>query len=160
MNGVHDGRKRCEKKRSFRSKRYTKVDRVLDKEMFIDQYTDENGKHIRLGKFRLSHEVNNLLANIAYQLKVSRSELVRTLLETYVRHYQEAKEVNARPYLTPALSIESWLQERNDFTILMKQLKEQNRLIQENSKSPEVQVMSTQMAILAQMLNLTNKNVI
>jgi len=137
-----------------------KVDKVLDKEMFIDKYTDENGKHIRLGKFRLSHEVNNLLANIAYQLKVSRSELVRTLLETYVRHYQEAKEVSARPYLTPALSIESWLQERNDFTILMNQLKEQNRLIQENSKSPEVKVMSTQMAILAQMLNLTNKNVI
>jgi hypothetical protein len=137
-----------------------KVDKVLDKEMFIDKYTDENGKHIRLGKFRLSHEVNNLLANIAYQLKVSRSELVRTILETYVRHYQEAKEVNARPYLTPALSIESWLQERNDFTILMNQLKEQNRLIQENSKSPEVKVMSTQMAILAQMLNLTNKNVI
>lgn len=137
-----------------------KVDKVLDKEMFIDKYTDENGKHIRLGKFRLSHEVTNLLANIAYQLKVSRSELVRTLLESYVRHYQEAKLVNARPFLTPATSIESWIQERNDFTILMNQLKEQNKMIQQNSKSAEVKVMSTQMAILAQMMNLTNKTII
>jgi len=137
-----------------------KVDKVLDKELFIDKYTDENGKHIRLGKFRLSHEIVNLLSNIAYQLKVSRSELVRTLLENYVKHYQEAKLLNAKPYLTATHSIESWLQERNDFSVLMNQLKEQNRLIQENSKSPEVQVMSTQMAIIAQMLNLTNKIVI
>ena len=68
--------------------------------------------------------------------------------------------MNARPFLTPATSIESWIQERNDFTILMNQLKEQNELIQQNSKSPEVKVMSTQMAILAQMMNLTNKTII
>ena len=135
-------------------------DKVQDKELFVATYTDENGKLVRLGKFRLSHEIVNLLSNIAYQLKVSRSELVRTLLESYVRHYQEAKEVNARPFLTPATSIESWIQERNDFTILMNQLKEQNRLIQENTKSPEFKVMSKQIAILAQMMNLTNKTII
>ena len=149
------------KKRSRLGARGIKnADKVQDKELFVATYTDENGKLVRLGKFRLSHEVTNLLANIAYQLKVSRSELVRTLLESYVRHYQEAKLVNARPFLTPATSIESWIQERNDFTILMKQLKEQNELIQQNSKSPEVKVMSTQMAILAQMMNLTNKTII
>ena len=74
------------KKRSRLGARGIKnADKVQDKELFVATYTDENGKLVRLGKFRLSHEVTNLLANIAYQLKVSRSELVRTLLESYVR---------------------------------------------------------------------------
>ena len=135
------------------------VDKVQDKEIFAATFTDENGKVVRLGKSRLSHEIVNLLSKIALETKITRSELIRVVLEDFIKYYYEAKAVGGKQVFTASISIEAWLQERNDFVVLLNEIKKQASYLEE-SKSPEVKILSRQINLLAQMLNLTNKNVI
>ena len=135
------------------------VDRVNDTEMFCAEYKDENGKQVRLGKIRLAHEINDGLKHIAHDLNTTKAELVRTLFVVFIQDYKEAKATGAIQKFTPAQTIERWLTSRYEFFQLFNELKKQTKYL-EDSKSPEVKILSRQISIIAEMLNLTNKNVI
>ena len=135
------------------------VDRVNDTEMFCSEYKDENGKQVRLGKIRLAHEINNGIKDIAHELSVSKADLVRRLFIDFIKDYKEAKATGAIKHFTPEESIEGWLHRRYEFFQLLTELKKQTNYLEE-SKSPEVKILSRQISIIAEMLNLTNKNVI
>lgn len=136
------------------------VDKVQDVDLFVDQYKDEDGRIVRLGKIRLSHEINNSLKTIAHELKISKAGLVRALFVGFIKHYKDSKATGANKHFTPESTIQGWLNDRNEFTQLVRQLVQQNNFIQSNSKSAEVKALATQLSILGQMINLTNKNVI
>ena len=135
------------------------VDRVQDTELFISDYKDGNGNTVRLGKVRLAHEINDGLKHIAHDLNTTKAELVRTLFVDFIQDYKEAKAIGAIKHFTPEESIEGWLHRRYEFFQLLTELKKQTNYLEE-SKSPEVKILSRQINLLAQMLNLTNKNVI
>ena len=135
------------------------VDRVQDTELFISDYKDGNGNSVRLGKIRLAHEINNGIKDIAHELSVSKADLVRRLFIDFIKDYKEAKATGAIQKFTPAQTIERWLTSRYEFFQLFNELKKQTKYLEE-SKSPEVKILSRQINIIAQMLNLTNKNVI
>ena len=136
-----------------------KVDRVQDTELFISDYKDGNGNSVRLGKIRLAHEINDGLKHIAHDLNTTKAELVRTLFVDFIQDYKEAKATGAIQKFTPAQTIERYLTSRYEFFQLFNELKKQTKYL-EDSKSPEVKILSRQINLLAQMLNLTNKNVI
>ena len=135
------------------------VDRVQDTELFISDYKDGNGNSVRLGKIRLAHEINDGLKHIAHDLNTTKAELVRTLFVDFIQDYKEAKATGAIQKFTPAQTIERYLTSRYEFFQLFNELKKQTKYL-EDSKSPEVKILSRQINLLAQMLNLTNKNVI
>ena len=135
------------------------ADRVNDTEMFCSEYKDENGKQVRLGKIRLAHEINDGLKHIAHDLNTTKAELVRTLFVDFIQDYKEAKATGAIKHFTLELSIEVWLHIRYELFQFLNELKKQTNYLEE-SKSPEVKILSRQINLLAQMLNLTNKNVI
>ena len=135
------------------------VDRVNDTEMICAEYKDENGKQVRLGKIRLAHEINDGLKHIAHDLNTTKAELVRTLFVDFIQDYKEAKATGAIKHFTPEESIEGFITRRYDFFQLFNELKKQTKYL-EDSKSPEVKILSRQISIIAQMLNITNKNVI
>ena len=135
------------------------VDRVQDTELFISDYKDGNGNSVRLGKIRLAHEINNGIKDIAHELSVSKADLVRRLFIDFIKDYKEAKATGAIQKFTPAQTIERYLTSRYEFFQLFNELKKQTKYLEE-SKSPEVKILSRQINIIAQMLNLTNKNVI
>ena len=64
-------------------------DRVNDTDLFLLEETDETGKKVRAGKIRMTHEVNNIITKQAKELKTSKSALVRLILESYVKFYEE-----------------------------------------------------------------------
>ena len=135
------------------------VDRVQDTELFISDYKDGNGNSVRLGKIRLAHEINNGIKDIAHELSVSKADLVRRLFIDFIKDYKEAKATGAIQKFTPAQTIERYLTSRYEFFQLFNELKKQTKYL-EDSKSPEVKILSRQISIIAEMLNLTNKNVI
>ena len=135
------------------------VDRVQDTELFISDYKDGNGNTVRLGKVRLAHEINNGIKDIAHELSVSKADLVRRLFIDFIKDYKEAKATGAIKHFTPEESIEGFINRRYDFFQLFNELKKQTKYL-EDSKSPEVKILSRQISIIAEMLNLTNKNVI
>ena len=135
------------------------VDPVQDKELFIDEF-DENGKHIRLGKYRVSHEITNRMAQIALELKSSRSALIRTIIIDFIKFYDEARLIGGRRFFEAEKTIHEWVQERNEFAPLLQSIISKDHLMDLESKSPECKMLSQQLVVLAKMLNLTNKNVL
>ena len=137
-----------------------KVDSVNDKEMFIAHYLDEDGKRQRVGKFRIAHEICNAMTRIALELKTSRSELVRNVLEEFVKFYDESKNIGGERFFEPSKTIEQWVQGRTEFKPLLRDVISKDHLMDLNSKSPECKLISQQLVLLAKMMDLTNKNVI
>ena len=85
------------------------VDKVQDVDLFVDQYKDEDGRIVRLGKIRLSHEINNSLKTIAHELKISKAGLVRALFVGFIKHYKDSKATGANKHFTPESTIQGWL---------------------------------------------------
>ena len=137
-----------------------KVDPNLDHDLFVDEYYNKDGEKVRVGHFRLSHEINNELKKQALELKVSRSELVRQILESFVKFYNESKQLGGSRFFESQKTIDSWISQRNDFMVLIKDIISKNTIIQQQSKSPEVKMLSQQLVVIAQLLNLTNKNIL
>ena len=137
-----------------------KVDSVNDKEMFIAHYLDEDGKRQRVGKFRIAHEICNAMTRIALELKTSRSELVRNVLEEFVKFYDESKNIGGERFFEASKTIEDWVQSRTEFKPLLRDVISKDNLMDLNSKSTECKLISQQLVLLAKMMDLTNKNVI
>ena len=137
-----------------------KVDRVNDKEMFISHYLDEDGKRQRVGKFRIAHEICDAMTRIALELKTSRSELVRSVLEEFVKFYDESKSIGGERFFEASKTIEQWVRERGHFKPLLRDMISKDHLMDLESKSPECKLLSQQLVLLAKMMNITNKNVL
>lgn len=134
-------------------------DLVNDVSVYVDEYVESGKKH-RLGHAKIAHQTNNALNRIAPELKISKSMLTRSILESFVKFYDEAKAVGGERFFEPQLAFDAWLQERYRMTQLLQTMTQQNKLMSDNSKSPEIKVLSQQNALLAQMINLTHKKLL
>ena len=136
------------------------VDKTQDYDFFIDEYVDETGKKHRIGHAKMANQTNNALARIAPELKISKSMLIRKCLESFVKYHDEAKAIGGQRFFEAEPAFENWISSRNEITQLLNQMIEQNTLMQNNSKSPESQLLSQQNLMLAKMINLTHKNLL
>ena len=75
-------------------------------------------------------------------------------------YYTEAKMLGGNPFFNTSKTYEAWLQERQDVKLLMNEIIKMNNTMQENSKSPEVKLLSQQIVALTKMMNLTHKTVL
>lgn len=136
------------------------VDKVQDYDFFIDEYVDESGKKHRIGHATMAHQTNNALSRIAPELKISKSGLIRKILESFIKYHDEAKAIGGDKFFQAEIPLEGWINERRDVAILLKNMISKDLLMQENTKNPEVLMLSQQLTILANMINLTHKNLL
>ena len=136
------------------------VDKTQDYDFFIDEYVDEAGKKHRIGHATMAHQTNNALTRIAPELKISKSMLIRKVLESFVKYHDEAKAIGGQRFFEAEPAFEGWINERNNITQLLNQMAEQDKIMNANSKSPEIKMLSQQLTTLAKMINLTHKNLL
>ena len=137
------------------------VDKTQDYDFFIDEYTDpKTKKKFRLGHATMAHQTNNALTRIAPELKISKSMLIRRVLESFVKYHDEAKAIGGQRFFEAEPAFETWISERNTITQLLRQIIEQDQIMNNNSKSPEIKMLSQQLTTLAKMINLTHKNLL
>ena len=137
-----------------------KVDKTQDYDFFIDEYTDPDGKKHRIGHATMANQTNNALTRIAPELKISKSMLIRKCLESFVKYHDEAKAIGGERFFQAESSFEGWITERNTITQLLNQMVEKNNIMDKNSNNPESKMLSQQLTTLAQMVNLTHKNLL
>ncbi|MBC8430183.1 MAG: hypothetical protein H8D92_02165 [Pelagibacteraceae bacterium] len=133
------------------------VDRVRDTDIFVAEFY-EDGKKQRLGHAKLCHQMNNSLGRISKTLRVSKSVLIRKILESYIKFFDESKAIGGKTHFDAEKTMVEWIAERYDMSECQKEIKQMNKMIQENSKSPEVQLMSQQLVVMSKMMNLVHKN--
>ena len=134
-------------------------DLVNDVSIYVDEYVESGKKH-RLGHAKIAHQTNNSLNRIAPELKISKSMLTRSILESFVKFYDEAKAVGGERFFEPRMAFDAWLQERYQMSQLLKTITQQNKIMNDNSKSPEIKMLSQQLTTLANMINLTHKKLL
>ena len=137
-----------------------KVDKTQDYDFFIDEYVDESGKKHRIGHATMAHQTNNALTRIAPELKISKSALIRKCLESFVKYHDEAKAIGGQRFFEAEPVFEGWIGERNQISQLLSSMISKDLLMQENTKNPEVLMLSQQLTVLAKMINLTHKNLL
>jgi len=137
-----------------------KVDKTQDYDFFIDEYVDESGKKHRIGHATMAHQTNNALTRIAPELKISKSMLIRRVLESFVKYHDEAKAIGGQRFFQAEPVLESWISERSEISQLLSSMISKDLLMQEGTKNPETLMLSQQLTVLAKMINLTHKNLI
>lgn len=132
------------------------IDVTKDVSIYVDEYS-VNGKSVREGHTKIAHQTNNDLKKIAPNLKTSRSALIRMILDSFVKFYNESKALGADNFFEAEKTIDAWLQERSDMKILLNSVLNGNKKMIANSKSPEVILISELITTLAKMVNLNHK---
>ena len=138
----------------------SKVDKTQDYDFFIDEYVDESGKKHRIGHATMAHQTNNALTRIAPELKISKSALIRKCPESFVKYQDVAKAIGGQRFFEAEPVFEGWIGERNQISQLLSSMISKDLLMQENTKNPEVLMLSQQLTVLAKMINLTHKNLL
>ena len=118
---------------------------------------DKNG---RKGHTLIDSDTLNVLNKAAKALKIGRAPLIRKILQSFCMYFTEASALGGNPFFNTPKTYEIWLQERSDVRVLMNEIINMNKTMQENSKSPEVKLISQQMVALTKMMNLTHKTVL
>jgi len=118
---------------------------------------DKNG---RKGHTLIDSDTLNVLNKAAKALKIRRAPLIRKILQSFCMYFTEASTLGGNPFFNTPKTYEIWLQERSDVRVLMNEIINMNKTMQENSKSPEVKLISQQMVALTKMMNLTHKTVL
>ncbi len=129
------------------------LDPVNNKSIIIDK----NG---RKGHTLIDSDTLNVLNKAAKALKIGRAPLIRKILQSFCMYFTEASALGGNPFFNTPKTYEIWLQERSDVRVLMNEIINMNKTMQENSKSPEVKLISQQMVALTKMMNLTHKTVL
>ena len=135
-------------------------DKVRNTHIYVGEYTDENGKHERVGHTRIERETNEQLSKLAKMYKKSRTSLIREALESLCKYAKDAKEIGGQPFFSAQQLYDGWLQTRNDVHVLLKEIEKNNATIQETTTAKEVKMMSHQIASLARMINIMHRNII
>lgn len=135
-----------------------KKDRVQDIIRELDEWTDEDGKRRRICRYRISHDLNNWLDEIALELGTSKSSLIREVLFTYVKYHKESKQLGKRKFLKIRETLDGWIKERLDIEVLNNTVKKNNQELQNRKVMDEVKMLSHQITVLAEMINLADKH--
>jgi len=131
-----------------------------EREIFVAQF-HEDGKKYRLGHAKIGRQVDEGLKRISKRLKTNKSLLIRKVLESYVRFFEERQAVGGNPkFFESEKTLEQWIAQRFDMNELQKELNGLNKMIQDNSKSPEVKFLSKQLVVISKMIQEVNKNYI
>ena len=101
--------------------------------------------------FRLEEEVKRLLSKQAEFFKISRNELMRQVLTDFVLYQEDARQFGRNNFFKIEQALSRWIIERNELEVILKKVEGLNLSVQANSKSTEVQVISTQLQNLAYM---------
>ena len=110
--------------------------------------------------FRLEEEVKRLLSKQAEFFKISRNELMRQVLTDFVLYQEDARQFGRNNFFKIEQALSRWIIERNEIEVVLKEVEKLNQSVQANSKSTEVQVMSSQIQQLAYMINLLHKRLL
>ena len=86
--------------------------------------------------------------------------LIRRVLESFVKYHDEAKAIGGQRFFEAEPAFEGWINERSEIAQLLNKMVEQNKYIQQNSKSEEVKWLSLNQLTMAKMMNLTHKNLL
>lgn len=135
-------------------------DKVRNTHIYVGEYTDENGKHERVGHTRIERETNEQLSQLAKLYKKSRTTLIREALESLCKYAKDAKEIGGQPFFSAQQLYDGWLQTRNDVHVLLKEIEKNNATIQTTTTANEVKMMSHQIASIARMINIMHRNII
>ena len=135
-------------------------DKVRNTHIYVGEYTDENGKHERVGHTRIERETNEQLSQLAKLYKKSRTTLIREALESLCKYAKDAKEIGGQPFFSAQQLYDGWLQTRNDVHVLLKEIEKNNATIQATTTANEVKMMSHQIASIARMINIMHRNII
>ena len=135
-------------------------DKVRNTHIYVGEYTDENGKHERVGHTRIERETNEQLSKLAKMYKKSRTTLIREALESLCKYASDTKEIGGQPFFSAQQLYDGWLQTRNDVHVLLKEIEKNNATIQATTTAKEVKMMSHQIASLARMINIVHRNII
>ena len=85
-------------------------------------------------------------------------EIVRSNDEPGI-HFK-APLINNVRFFDARVSIEGWIAERADLNALLMEMRAKDIIVNDESQSPEVKMLSMQMVVLAKMINLTHKNLL
>ena len=135
-------------------------DKVRNTHIYVGEYTDENGKHERVGHTRIERDTNEQLSQLAKLYKKSRTTLIREALESLCKYAKDAKEIGGQPFFSAQQLYDGWLQTRNDVHVLLKEIEKNNATIQATTTANEVKMMSHQIASIARMINIMHRNII
>jgi hypothetical protein len=137
------------------------LDVVNNKSIMVnDGKKTKDGKLSREGHTKIDSDTINTLNKAGKELKIGRAALIRKVLQSFCMYFTEAKALGGNPFFNTPKTYEMWLQERSDVKVLMNEIIKINNTMQENSKSPEVKLLSQQMVALTKMMNLTHKTVL
>lgn len=114
----------------------------------------------RKGHTKIDHDTFNVLNKAAKALKMGRAPLIRKVLQSFCMYFTESSTLGGNPFFNTPKTYEIWLQERSDVRVLMNEIINMNKTIQDNSQSPEVKMISQQIVALTKMMNLTHKTVL
>ena len=110
--------------------------------------------------FRLEEEVKRMLTEQAKFFKLTRNELMRQVLTDFVLYQEDARKFGRNNFYKIDQALSRWIIERNEIEVVLKEVEKLNQSVQANSKSTEVQVMSSQIQQLAYMINLLHKRLL
>ena len=110
--------------------------------------------------FRLEEEVKRLLSKQAEFFKISRNVLMRQVLTDFVLYQEDARQFGRNNFFKIEQALSRWIIERNELEVILKKVEGLNQSVQANSKSTEVQVLSSQLQNLAYMINLLHKRLL
>ena len=78
--------------------------------------------------------MNNSLGRISKGLRVSKSLLIRKILESYIKFFDESKAIGGQTHFDAEKTMTEWISERYDMSECRKEILQMNKMIQNNSK--------------------------
>ena len=118
-------------------------------------YLDEDKK---IGHMRVAEDLVIELNELAKELKMSRSGLMRRALESFVQYMNDARALKKLTMFNKRPTVEIWLNERNNICEMSDEV--QRYFEQINiAKTPDekIQLVAAQNNTIAQMINLLHK---
>jgi ribosomal protein L10 len=112
----------------------------------------------RIGHVRMTEELVKDLTELAADLKMSRSSLMRRALESLVLYCEDAVAFKKPTMFGKKPSLQTWLMEREDVHIMTEKVEELAQQM-DTAKTPDEKLMllSKQNLITSHMINLLHK---
>ena len=118
-------------------------------------YLDEDKK---IGHFRVAEDLVIELNDLAKELKMSRSGLMRRALESFVQYMNDARALKKLTMFNKRPTVDNWLNERNNMREMVDEINRCATQIQ-IAKTPDekIELVAAQNNTIARMINLLHK---
>ena len=118
-------------------------------------YLDEDKK---IGHMRVAEDLVIELNELAKELKMSRSGLMRRALESFVQYMNDARALKKLTMFNKRPTVETWLNERNNIREMTTEVQQYSEKIA-TVKTPDekLQLVSAQNVAISNMINLLHK---